>query len=99
MRRLALLFIFLTISSKKTQDQYANGMQKAAELVPNKPRVVFGKVEWDMGTARYFSKYTSPYCKDIERALQLFATFKPETEFHPNWGKEDVEQIAEERKS
>lgn len=84
----------MTLSGKNVQLY-----QKAAELAPNNPRVVFGKAEWDMGTARYFGKDTTPYCKDIERALQLFATFKPETEFHPNWGKERAEQIAEECKS
>ncbi|MFD2587007.1 hypothetical protein ACFSQJ_08695 [Croceitalea marina] len=84
----------MTLSGKNVQLY-----KKAAELAPENPRVVFGKAEWDMGAARYFGKDTAPYCKDIERALQLFATFKPETEFHPNWGKERAEQIAEECKS
>lgn len=61
---------------------------KAAELAPNNPRVVFSKAEWDMGSARYFGGDITPYCKDVERAIELFDNFKPETEFHPNWGKD-----------
>ncbi|WP_034043890.1 tetratricopeptide repeat protein [Wocania ichthyoenteri] len=66
---------------------------KAAQIAPENPRVVFSKAEWDMGGARYFGQDTTPFCKDVERSLELFANFKPETPFHPNWGKERAEQI------
>ena len=36
---------------------------------------------------------TTPFCKDLERAIELFANFKPDTPFYPNWGKEREEQI------
>jgi len=68
--------------------------QKALQLAPDNPRVVFSKAEWDMGSARYFGQDTAPYCKDVERALELFANFKPESPFHPNWGKERAEEIV-----
>ena len=64
---------------------------KAAKLAPDNPRVVFSKAEWDIGSATYFGKDTAPYCKDIERSLELFANFKPASEFYPNWGKERAE--------
>ena len=67
--------------------------QKAMELAPNNPRVVFSKAEWDMGSARYFGKDTTPYCEDVERALELFATFKSETPFYPSWGTERAEEV------
>ena len=67
--------------------------QKALQLAPNNPRVVFSKAEWDMGSARFFGQDTTPYCKDVEYALELFANFKPESEFHPNWGKDRAEEI------
>ena len=66
---------------------------RAAKKAPNNPRVVFCKAEWDMGGAKYFGQDTTPFCKDIERAIELFANFKPETPFHPNWGKERAEQV------
>ena len=46
-----------------------------------------------MGSARYFGQDTQPICKDVERAIELFANFKPETPFHPNWGIERAEEV------
>ncbi|GAA3621805.1 hypothetical protein [Flavivirga jejuensis] len=69
---------------------------KAAEIAPENPRVVFSKAEWDMGSARYFGQDIMPFCKDIESAIELFANFKPETPFHPNWGKDRAVQVLVE---
>jgi len=66
---------------------------KAAQLSPDNPRVVFSKAEWDMGSAQYFGQDTAPYCKDVERSLELFANFKPESDFHPNWGQDRAEMV------
>ncbi len=73
--------------SAKISELYA----KAKAIDPTNPRAVFGKAEWDMGSARFFGQDTSPFCADVEKALQLFATFKPETPFSPNWGKDRAE--------
>lgn len=78
----------MTLSGKNTAI-YA----KALELAPENPRVVFSKAEWDMGSAKYFGQDVTPYCKDVERALELFDTFKAESDFHPNWGKERAEEV------
>lgn len=61
--------------------------QAALKLAPDNPRVVFGKVEWDMGSARFFGQPVQPFCEDLQRAIDLFATFKPEGEFHPQGGE------------
>lgn len=71
---------------------------KAAELEPENPRAAFCKADWAMGSARYFGKDTAPYCKDIEASIELFDTFKPESDFHPNWGRERAMQVSEECK-
>jgi hypothetical protein len=78
----------MTLSPKVTA-LYA----KAEQIAPNNPRVVLNKAEWAMGSARFFGQDTKPFCKDVERALELFANFKPETPFYPKWGKERAEQI------
>jgi len=70
--------------------------QKALAIAPDNPRVVFSKAEWDMGSAKYFGQDTAPYCEEVERALELFANFKPESEFHPNWGKDRAEIVAKD---
>ena len=80
----------MTLSPKVVQ-LYA----KAEALAPDNPRVVASKAEWNMGSARYFGQDTTPFCKDLERALELFANFKAETQFHPQWGKERVETLLE----
>ena len=48
-----------------------------------------------MGSARFFGQDTAPFCKDVDRAIELFTNFKPESAFHPKWGKNRAEQILE----
>jgi hypothetical protein len=59
---------------------------KAAALAPNNPRVIFGKAEFEIGAAQFWGTDTKPMCAQIEKAIGLFATFKPETVFSPSWG-------------
>lgn len=77
--------------SAKVTELYA----KAYTIAPNNPRVVFGKAEWNMGSARFFGQDTAPFCADIEKSIELFANFKPETPFSPNWGKDRAENTLE----
>lgn len=85
----------MTLSGKNAQLY-----NKALELDPKNPRVLFSKAEWDMGAARYFGKDTTPYCKDVEKAVELFATFKPsEAPFYPSWGADRAKQVLEQCKS
>ncbi len=77
-------------------DPMANGMKysglamesyaKAEKIAPDNPRVVFGKAEFEMGGAKYWGKDIKPMCAQIDRAIGLFATFKPETPYSPKWG-------------
>ena len=46
-----------------------------------------------MTPPRYFGQDTVPFCKDIERSLDLFAKFKTESPFHPNCGRNRAEQV------
>jgi hypothetical protein len=68
---------------------------QAEQIAPQNPRVVLNKAEWAMGSARFFGQDTAPFCADVERALELFTNFKPESSFHPTWGKNRAEQIIE----
>ncbi|WP_394750531.1 hypothetical protein [Spongiimicrobium salis] len=68
--------------------------QKALKMAPENPRVVFSNAEWGMGSAAYFGQDTAPYCSEVKRSLELFAKFKPESAFHPNWGKERAEMVS-----
>ncbi|MFL9844296.1 hypothetical protein [Flavobacterium rhizosphaerae] len=89
-----------------TYDPMTNGMKlsakvnelyaKASKIAPENPRVVLNKAEFEMGSAKYFGTDTAPICKQLERAVTLFANFKAETPFHPNWGKERAEAMLQE---
>jgi len=68
--------------SSKVMAEYA----KAEAIAPNNPRVIFGKAEYEIGSAKYFGKDIKPMCVEIDRSIELFATFKPESAFHPSWG-------------
>ena len=58
----------------------------AQAIAPENPRVVFSKAEFEIGSAKYWGTDTKPMCAEIEKAIGLFATFKPETAFAPKWG-------------
>lgn len=59
---------------------------KAQAIAPENPRAVFGKAEFEIGAAQFWGTDTKPMCAQIEKAVGLFATFKPETPFSPKWG-------------
>lgn len=64
---------------------------KAEAIAPENPRVIIGKAEFEIGGAKFWGKDTKPMCAQIEKAIGLFATFKPETPFSPKWGLERAE--------
>ncbi|HET8839093.1 MAG TPA: hypothetical protein VFM82_08910 [Flavobacteriaceae bacterium] len=67
--------------------------QNALKLAPDNPRIILAKAEWDMGSARYFGQSLEPYCKDVQKAIKLFADFKPEEEFYPTYGLERAKEV------
>ncbi len=68
--------------SGKVMEMY----NKAIALSPNNPRAVFGKADFQIQGAKWTGADTKPLCKEVDRAVELFATFKPETPFSPKWG-------------
>jgi tetratricopeptide (TPR) repeat protein len=72
---------------------------KAAQIDPTNPRVAFSRVQFDMNSSRYMGGNPSDYCEDLKKAIKLFATFKPETELHPNWGLENAKKLSLECES
>ena len=72
---------------------------KALKLAPDNPRVVFSKAEFEMGAAAYFGGDTAPMCAQIARAVELFATFKPQGPFYPEWGADRAQQKLAECKT
>lgn len=72
-------------------EQYA----KAKAIAPKNPRVVFCSAEFAIGGARWTGADVKALCKEVEESIQLFANFKPETPFHPNWGLDRAKTALE----
>jgi hypothetical protein len=68
---------------------------KATFIAPENPRVVFCKAEFEIGGAKWTGANVQDLCKQVEKSIQLFATFKPETPFSPNWGLKRAQVVAE----
>jgi hypothetical protein len=68
--------------SPKVMEMY----DKVLAIAPENPRAVFGRAEYEMGGAKFFGKDIKPMCAQVDKAIELFAKFKPETPFSPKWG-------------
>jgi tetratricopeptide (TPR) repeat protein len=80
----------------KYSQKIAELYQQAFDIDPDNPRVVLGKAQWDIGTAKWFKQPTDVYCDDIRRAIELFANEEPAAEFHPRGGGEYAQTVLEE---
>ena len=69
-------------------------LNKAYKLAPENPRVVFQKASFEKGMAQYFGQDTQSMCAQIEKSIELFATFKPESAFHPSWGLDRAQEAV-----
>ncbi len=78
--------------SAKVMEAYAKG--KAID--PNNPRIVFGEADYQIGGAKWTGVDTKPLCAQVDKAIELFGTFKPATPFSPKWG---LERALETQKS
>lgn len=78
--------------SGKVMENYA----KAKAIDPNNPRAVFGEADYQLGGAKWTGVDTKPLCAQVDKAVELFATFKPETPFSPKWG---LDRALETQKS
>lgn len=96
----------LTYTAWIAFDPMTNGMKlsskvmelygKAGAIAPENPRVVYGKAEFEIGGAKFFGTDIKPMCAQIDKSIDLFAKFKPETPFHPNWGLDRALEIQKE---
>lgn len=70
-------------------------LNKASKLAPGNPRVALVKTLFEIGMAKYMGQDVKGFCNDLQNVKELFATFKPETASHPNWGQERlIEALA-----
>ena len=87
----AILYTAILVQDPMTNGQKYSALameqyNKALAIDPKNPRVVFSKAEFEIGGAKYWKTDTKPMCEAIAKSIELFANFKPETQFHPSWG-------------
>ena len=99
----AMLYTAILVQDPMTNGQKYSALameqyNKALIIDPNNPRIVFSKAEFEIGGAKYWGTDTKPMCAAIAKSIELFAKFKPETQFHPSWGLDRAQQKLAECK-
>lgn len=69
-----------------------NDIEKAMKADPNNPRSYYLNGRTLMDTPEAYGGGKAVAKKLFEKALELYKTFKPASDFHPNWGKEEAEK-------
>lgn len=68
---------------------------RALGIDPANPRARLIKLQNEMGTARFYGKDTKEYCGQAKELLAGWDAFRPKSQLHPSWGKDQVATIAE----
>ncbi len=80
------------IYSPKATELY----KKALAMEPNNPRMILANAQWNIGGAKYFGESIESYCKDIQRAIDMAATYKPAGKFYPSFSEDRAKQVLAE---
>lgn len=67
---------------------------KALAIDPSNPRAQLMKIQMDMGSAPYMGLDPKSFCPQAKELLANWDNFKPKSQLHPNWGKDQVEGIV-----
>jgi hypothetical protein len=65
----------------------SEALAKAKEMDPSNPRVYLLEAQDKFYTPEQYGGSKAEAKILFDKALQLYSSFKPETELHPNWGK------------
>lgn len=64
---------------------------KAVELDPKNPRAHLNRIEWEMGTARFFGQDLAKFCEPLKKTKPIFEAQKKDIPFYPDYGLDRVE--------
>lgn len=67
--------------------------EKALKIEPENPRTILALAEWNIGASKFFNQPIDLYCKEVQRAIELFANFKTKDEFYPSSGLERAKKV------
>lgn len=64
------------------------------DLNPGNPRAKYLNLSNEIGMAQFFGSDVSEYYVQAKKLLENWDDFKPVSPIHPNWGKDQVEEIV-----
>lgn len=73
--------------------QVTNYLEKAKEYDRNNPRIYYWEAQNVTNTPEQFGGGKEKAKPILDKSLQLFAGYSPETKLHPHWGKSLVERM------
>ena len=73
--------------------QASEAIAKAKQIDPSNPRPYLLEGQYLMNVPEAFGGGKAVAKKLFEKSLELFSGFKPLSALHPNWGKEQAEQL------
>lgn len=82
------------VNGQKYSPMIFKTLGKAEAISPNNPRVYMVRGEFTLNMPEFYGGGAAKASPDIQKAVDKFETFKPESPLHPNWGKEHTASIA-----
>ena len=67
---------------------------KAIALDPENPRAHANKIEYEMGSARFFGNDLTPFCIQMKEIIPKFENQKTDIPFAPSYGIERAKEVA-----
>ena len=71
----------------------AEAIAKAKAIEPNNPRPYLLEGQYLMNVPEAFGGGKAIAKKLFEKSVELFGNYKPASQLHPSWGKEQAEQL------
>ncbi len=82
------------VNGQKYSPMIFKTLGKAEAISPNNPRIYMVRGEFTLNMPEFYGGGVAKATPDIQKAVDQFEAFKPESPLHPNWGKEHTASIA-----
>ncbi len=92
----------LVIDPQTRGQQYSmlsnQALSKALSLNSNNPRAKYMLIQNELGTAQFFNSDTAPIYAKANEVFKQWDNYTPKSKIHPNWGKDQLEQLLASEK-
>lgn len=88
----------LVVNPMERGQQYSmlsgQAVGRALGIDPMNPRARLIKLQNEMGTAKFYGKDPAEYCGQAKELIAGWDTFKPKSQLHPAWGKDQAMELV-----